>query len=122
MTTSEERKRIREAIAARPDQRQRLSADLRARAAAYACRRKAEGRTASVIAEELGVSQPTVGRWLEQGSGTAIVVARSSRPRALREVVVEPRCGAALSVVSPSGYRVEGVSLEEAATLLRALG
>src|SRR5262245_9824421 len=112
MTISEERKRIREAIAARPDRRHRLTAGLRARAAAYARGRKTEGARASMIAEELGVSQPTVARWLEQSSSTSMAISRPKRRRALRQVVVEPQCGDALAIVSPAGYRVEGLSLQ----------
>ena len=124
MATSEERKRLREAIAARPHLRHRLSPERRARATAYARRRKAEGATASSIADELGVSQPTVGHWLAGGRSGALVVAGRipTRSERLREVVVDERRVSALRIVSPAGYRLEGLSLEEAAMVLRALG
>lgn len=121
MTTSDG-KRLRDAIAARPHQRHQLSAELRARAIAYARRRKADGASASAIAQELGVSQPTVGYWLAGGRAKALMLARPTSARALREVVVDERSITALRIVSPAGYRLEGLSLEQAAIVLRALG
>jgi hypothetical protein len=37
-------------------------------------------------------------------------------------VVAEPSAKRVVTVLSPSGHRVEGLSLDEAAALLRALG
>jgi len=39
-----------------------------------------------------------------------------------RVEVVAERTKTVVAVVSPTGYRVEGLSLQDAATLLRALG
>jgi methylphosphotriester-DNA--protein-cysteine methyltransferase len=123
MVTSDEGKKLRAAIATRANQRHRLSAELRARAATYARERKASGATAAAIAAELGVSQPTVARWLGRSIGTGpIAISNATRSRALRKVVVEQSAGRTLHVVSPSGYRIDGLSLQEAAMLLRVLG
>lgn len=122
MKITDERSRIRDALCARADRRQRLAPELRARAATYAHRRKSEGATAAAIAGELGVSQPTVARWLETTSWAAAELAASVASPSLREVVVESSGTPGLSVASPRGFRVEGLSLEQAAMILRALG
>src|SRR5262245_48732287 len=122
MKTKNEGKQLRAAIAARPQRRLRLSAELRQKTSAYARQRKAEGASVAGIARELGVSQPTVAHWLtSKGSVAMEVVGQPPRVRPFREVIVEGRASTTLRVVSPSGYRVEGLSLEEAAMMLRAL-
>jgi len=120
---SNEGKRLRVIIAARPHRRLRLSAELRDKTTAYARRRKEEGARVAAIARELGVSQPTVARWLTTRRSAAMeVVGRPARVQPFREVIVERRDSSALTVVSPAGYRVEGLSLEQATIMLRALG
>ena len=90
-----------------------FSADLKERATAWIVMRRAEGLTVSTIASELGLATGTVLKWS----------ARSKSVRALLpvEVVAERSSERRVSVVSPSGFRVEGLSLLEAAALLRAL-
>jgi DNA invertase Pin-like site-specific DNA recombinase len=93
-----------------------FSPDLKARAARWIRERRAAGATAAQIAEELGVASGTVLRWSAD--------ARLKQARALVPVEIVPdRSGnREVSVVSPSGFRIEGLSLTEAITLLRALG
>jgi transposase len=90
--------------------------DLKARAARWISERRAAGATAAQIAEELGVASGTVLRWSAD--------ARLKQARALVPVQIVPDRGGnrEVSVVSPSGFRIEGLSLTEAMTLLRALG
>jgi hypothetical protein len=84
--------------------------DTQARVVEFAQRRRAEGVSWNQIAGELGMRFETVRRWC----------ARAPTMRAV-EVVAETRPSGAVSVLSPSGYRLEGLTLEEAVTVLRAL-
>jgi transposase-like protein len=81
----------------------------------HACRRAHQ--PFSEIAEALGISTVTLGRWLEKDRADS-----SSR---FREVVVEPvvpkAAEAQLAVVTPSGLRVEGLELSQVIELSRAL-
>ena len=81
----------------------------RKEAVAYFERRRGEGASVARIAAELGVGKTTLERW---------------RPRGSRFVRVEAVAdsGAAVALVSPSGYRIEGLSLEQAVGLLSRLG
>jgi hypothetical protein len=47
--------------------------------------------------------------------------ARATRALVPVEVIAEPSSERTVSVVSPSGFRIEGLSLLEATTLLRAV-
>ena len=71
----------------------------------------------SEIAEALGISTVTLGRWLEKE--------RAEAPGRFREVVVEPpvpkAAEAQLAVVTPAGLRVEGLDLSQVIELSRAL-
>jgi transposase-like protein len=88
-----------------------------------------KGDTLKAVVERLGVSEPTLQAW-RRGQTPGGKKTRSSEPRAapLRPVVVQPPKALAPSpvattfaVVSPQGWRVEGLGLEEAAQLLRRL-
>lgn len=91
-----------------------FSEDLKRRATAWIASQRAAGVTVVEIASELGLAPGTVLRWS----------AESRRTRALVSVEVVPDRSSerTVSVVSPSGFRVEALSLLEAAALLRALG
>ena len=83
---------------------------------AHARRRHRDGATVATIAAELGLSTETIRRWTAGSPGAdparlvpvEVVVAATAAPRQV-------------SVVSPSGFRVDGITLAEAAELLRAL-
>jgi len=81
----------------------------------HACRRTHQ--SFSEIAEALGISTVTLGRWLDTES--------ESSPSRFREVVVEPLqpspTSPALTVVLPSGLRVEGLGLSQVIELSQAL-
>jgi hypothetical protein len=74
-----------------------------------------EGGSRRRAASELGVSEATVVRWLGVGKPTG--------DGELCEVVVAGRrqVTGSLAVISPSGWRVEGLGVSEAAELLAAL-
>ena len=95
------------AAARGPTGRLRLPADLRAEAAAAAFAARAQGRSAQAIAELLGVSAQSIFRWTET---TAMVPVR---------VRAEPAVAPAL--ISPGGWRVEGLDLASLGALLRVL-
>jgi hypothetical protein len=83
---------------------------LRQRATAWCVSQRSAGATWTSIAEGLGVHMATVRAWCPQGE----------RARMRRVQVVDE--GRTVSVVSPLGYRVEGVTLLEATALLAKLG
>ena len=100
---------------------------LRAFAVRYLAYALEKGDTVKAVVERLGVSEPTLQAWRRgQTPGSK---ARRSEPKAapLVPVVVHPRkedaprAAATFAVVSPQGFRVEGLGLEEAAQLLRRL-
>jgi transposase-like protein len=94
-------------------------ADLKERATRWIVEQRASGVTAAELATELGLAAGTVLRW---SRGVSARATRSSR--ALVPVVVVPDSDATrtVNVVSPSGFRAEGLSIAEAAALLKALG
>jgi hypothetical protein len=68
------------------------------------------------VAAELGVTAMSLQRWLEQGE-----------PARFRPVEVEPEAvaisqGRGLVLITPRGYRVEGLEAETLSSLLRVLG
>lgn len=93
----------------------RYPVELKARATAYAKRRHDAGASYAVIAEELGLGFETVRRWC--------IDAEPTPPRSALvpvEVVTESRTP--IAIVSPSGFRLEGLDVAEAVAALRALG
>jgi len=85
--------------------------ELRARAAAWLRTERGRGRSIRDLAAEIGVTRGTVTRWTKTDVRTFVpvqVVAESER-RGVR-------------VVSAGGFAIEGVTLAEAAALLRELG
>ena len=94
----------------------RYPAELRARVSEWARQRHAEGASWEAIKRELGQRFDTVRRWC---SSERAPVARAIVPV---RVVSEPSAERVVSVVSPLGFRIDGVRLSEAAALLRELG
>ncbi len=92
----------------------RYPAELRARVVTWARGRRAAGASWEEIKLELGQQFDTVRRWcVEAGETKALVPVRVVAPR------VPVRT---LSVVSPGGFRIDGLTPGEAAALLRELG
>jgi hypothetical protein len=90
--------------------------ELKMRASRWIAEQRAGGACVADIAAELGLAEGTVLRWSAD--------AKQAPTRALVpvEVVPDPSIVRVVSIVSPSGFRVDGLSLLEAAALLRALG
>lgn len=102
---------------------------LRVFAVRYLAQAMEKGETLKSVVERLGVSEPTLQAW-RRGQTPGSKKAQRSEPKAapLMPVVVRPPKAHAASpvattfaVVSPQGWRVEGLGLEEAAQLLRRL-
>ena len=92
----------------------RYPAELRARVVAWARGRRAAGASWEEIKRELGQQFDTVRRWCVDGSETkALVPVR---------VVAAKVPSRTLSVVSPTGFRIDGLTPAEAAALLREIG
>ena len=91
----------------------RYPRELRERVIAYARRQREAGASWESIKAELGQRFDTVRRWCQEPGA----------PRALVPVrVVAPKPTRVVSVVSPTGFRVDGLTLMEAAALLRDVG
>ena len=94
----------------------RYPRELRERATAWAERQVAAGVTIAAIARAIGMDPERVRRWL-------LPTSRRVRQRDLVQVAVVPAVTATrtMSVIAPTGYRVDGLSVEDAVALLRAL-
>jgi len=94
----------------------RYPAELQGRVVAWAKGRRAAGASWQQIKRELGQKFDTVRRWCQPCA--------PSRTRALVpvQIISEQPAARSVSVVSPSGFRVEGLTVSEAAALLRAIG
>jgi hypothetical protein len=93
----------------------RVPPPLRAAIAAYARDERAAGASYGAIAECLGVSAESIRRWAPLRPG------RDGMADELVPVHVVAEAMRPLTVWSPTGYRVEGLSVEETAELLRRL-
>ena len=93
----------------------RVPPALRAAIAAYARDERAGGASCGAIAERLGVSAESIRRWVRTR------LARDGMAGGLVPVHVVAEAVRSLTVRSPTGYRVEGLSIAETAELLRRL-
>ena len=97
--------------------RWRCSRVLRADVVAETSARVASGEPVARLARALGVTSVTLTRWLDNARG------QSGGVRGFRRVEVdESGHGSQLVVVTPLGYRVEGLDLAGAQELLTVLG
>jgi hypothetical protein len=82
----------------------------------YALEQRGRGKSWAAIAKALGVSSSGLIRW----SRGAVVRCEGAVPVEVR--VEQPSDGTAVTLVSPAGYRVEGLGVSEALAALRELG
>lgn len=99
-----------------PGRGRRYPQGLRDLAVSYCSEMRVVGESLPAVAAELAVSQGTLQRWIDAADCAAVSSGQ------LREVVLTGGDSACLAVVTPGGYRVEGLSLADATTLLRSLG
>lgn len=99
----------------------RYPAELRARVTAFAKGRRKSGASWCTIKKELGQRFDTVRRWCVD---VAAPQRREQSPTTLVPVrVIASRApGRTVTVVSPAGFRVDGLTIAEAAALLREVG
>jgi hypothetical protein len=83
---------------------------------AYALKQRERGKSWAAIAKALGVSSSGLIRW----SRGAVSRCEGAVPVEVR--VEEPSEGLSVTLVSPAGYRVEGLRVSEALVALRELG
>jgi len=97
----------------RKSQGRRYPADLRRQIVAHVVSSRSKGVSVRSTAESLGLSYPTLLGWLQ------------AAPNGFRSVAVKgpaPECAApALRLVTAQGHRVEGLSREDIAFLLKSL-
>lgn len=86
-------------------------------AAEFAARLRADGWSDGRIAHELGLSPPTLRRWTKR----LVPSVSAFRPVAVVEEA-PAATGPSLALVTPGGFRLEGLTVEDAAFLLGRLG
>ena len=97
--------------------RRRVPEEVKEQVQHYAARRRAQGSSWEAIGQETGLEARKVRAWSRKArEGTAVPALRPV------EVVTEPQPATGLVAVAPSGLRVEGLDVREAAQLVRLLG
>ena len=86
---------------------------MRAEGVRYARGRVSEGASQQAIAEELGVSVVSIGRWLRSFESSALVPVK---------VISDPAPPSAFEVVTPRGLRVVGLDIDALCALLERYG
>ena len=91
----------------------RYPAALRGRIDAYVARRREQGASWAAIGDELDVPLETLRRWSKTPRVSAMVPVEVVAPTVDSDDIV--------AVVSPSGWRLEGLDVRDAVAVLRAL-
>src|SRR5947207_1416045 len=93
--------------------RRRYPAKLRARISAWVAKRRAAGAWWCDVVRPLGVPAATLKRWAEPTASGSV---------SLRPVdVVDAPASDTVTLVSPTGLRIEGVAIADAIAILRGL-
>ncbi len=106
-------KRFRREAKARPNQT--YPEQLRKLAAKYARQRITAGEAIGSIAKQLGVAEQSLRNWMQRTSSDF------RRVQVIESPLTEPSDSGKLALISPSGYRLEGLDVVSASQLLRAL-
>ena len=98
--------------------RRRYSRGLRAEGVAYLRERMKQGASFETVVSELGVSGWSLVRWRR-----GVSAEKSSKLQPVEEVSerVDDASTSAVSVVTPDGYRIEGLDRGEVASMLELL-
>ena len=97
--------------------RRRVPEEVKEQVRRYAARRRSQGSSWEAIGRETGLEARKLRAWSRKARKVSPVPAL--RPV---EVVTESEPATGLAVVAPSGLRVEGLGVREAAQLVRLLG
>jgi hypothetical protein len=118
MNLQEEGRQIRTEITKlRPDRRRRYSDDLRARILSWVERAEAAGMPRAECVKQLGMNNVwRIASWQDQ-----LAAARSKETGVALVRIDAPFSSSSVVLVTPSGYRVEGLTLEQLAVLLREI-
>lgn len=94
----------------------RLPPDLRRRIVATARQARSAGKSMNAIATMIGVSSQSIIRWTRPPTV-------SSKPQMVpvRLTAAQPQSSPTLTLISPSGWKVFGLDVSEAAALMSAL-
>jgi transposase-like protein len=95
--------------------RHRCPADLREEIVGRARSLRRQGLSLQRIASSLAMSPKTLANWLRRYQGTLRRVTVTSSPS------VAHQSSGGIQIVTPQGYRIEGLSVDEAIALVRAL-
>ncbi len=119
MTISDEGKQLRSEIAKlRPDKRRRYGEELRSRILDWIMRCNAEGMADAECAKVIGIKAYRILMWRRY----AARMADEDRERlALVPIDSTPLTSPQLTLTTPSGYRVVGLSVSQLVLLLRGL-
>lgn len=93
--------------------RWRCPAGLRDEVVSYVQSRRDSGSSVMEIAADLGVSDSSLTRW--------IAAEKNKNGRMTSVRVKEPAMSSGVVLVTPRGYRIEGLNVADAANLLRSL-
>jgi hypothetical protein len=86
------------------------------RSVAVSLAQERSGEPLRRVATDLGVSALTLQRWLEQEEPARF------RPVEVKPEILASSSGKGLVLITPRGYRVEGLGTETLSSLLRVLG
>ena len=121
MTILDEGQALRAEVAKlRPDKRRRYPDELRASILNWVARATASGTPESDCAKTLGMKTWRFKLWRR---GQAVGTRQSDESLALVQLDVQSTSGhaSAITLVAPSGYRIEGLRLDQVIALLREL-
>ena len=116
MTTEQEARQLKRSMGERGRGRQ-IPADVHEAALRYVRRRRDEGASQQRIADELGISQHTVSRWLRGGGGKS--------KSALVPVEIDygtPKPRTEIVVTTPRGLRIEGLDVDALCVVVARVG
>jgi hypothetical protein len=92
----------------------RFGADLKTRVVEFGRRRRrADGASWTLIGSELGMNYETIRRWCVEKGPTQM--------RRVEIVAAVSEATSRVSILSPSGFRAEGLTLRDAVTMLATL-
>jgi len=112
------RKQARKENGGRSGRRRRYSRGLRGEAVAYLRERMKRGASAEAVASELGVSGWTLSRWSRGSSGGK---SATLQPVKVVQASTEGSMKPQVTLVTPDGYRVEGLEQRDVGAILESL-